>query len=645
MLKKITLAVAIVLILALTLPAFGLSLTDVPADHWAYSAIEELIETGIVEGYPDGEYKGQRTMNRYEMAIMVNRALENIAAEQEELAEGLTMGQAEDTAAIVQSLLEKNLGEGLTYNQASEVADLVEALTVEFEDELKAMGAELDLIAADLSELQSDIDALAVPEDNLEFSLDIATYFEAAAYDDDQQELLLAMAIWADEDVLDIDDINDLDELPSEKRFWQELDFVIDAELGNAAFKLEMDTLTNVFTQEKSAFDYQEEDQLDFKMDRALVTVDYQEVQLRLGDFEDYNIARYFVDEEDLQGVELSTNQLDMDLKFLVAGYGDDSDLDVFAIEGRSETDYGVLTTKINQVRRDADTWNIELIDFYFDTIFVDFVVPAERLTNVSLAIDDYYFNDNLLFGGEYVYNEYKYDGDSRDDYLLNLNADFLLSDQLKLSAVYESVGDEFFAYQHDLEAALAYDLYKIGAKYNLNENTSVMGNYTLVKPDNFWDDWFGDESTPEDKDKYEIVFENEMDGFNNSAKVEVVKNEFFFDSLDERTVTLKTAYDWSERTTLGAKFVNKNISWDGEVDDNGTNREIDLELDYKYLEAFMEKALRDNLSWNITGRYIMGDAEYSDSEGFEFIDGQTYDDIDIDTKSSMIKTGLIISF
>ncbi|ADQ13917.1 S-layer homology domain-containing protein [Halanaerobium hydrogeniformans] len=645
MLKKLTLAVAIVLILALTMPALSLSLTDVPADHWAYSAIEELIESGIVEGYPDGEYKGQRTMNRYEMAIMVNRALDKIAAEQEELAEGLKMGQAEDTAAIVQSLLEKNLGQGLTYEQASEVADLVEALTAEFEEELAVIGADLDLISEDLAALQREVNALDLPEDNLEFSLDIATYFEAAAYDDDELERILAAFIWADEDVLDIDDINDIDELPSKKRFWQELDFVINAEIGDAAFKLEMDTLTNVFTQEKSAFDYQEEDQPDFKMDQALLTFDYREVQLRMGDFEDYNIARYFVDEEDLQGVELSTNQLDMDLKFLVAGYGDDSDFDVFAIEGRSETDYGVLTTKINQVRRDADTWNIELIDFYFDTIFVDFVVPAERLTNVSLAIDDYYFNDNLLFGGEYVYNEYKYGDESQDDYLLNFYADLFASDQLKLSAVYESVGDEFFAYQHDLEAALAYDLYKIGAAYDFNENSSVIGSYTLVKPGSIWDDWFGDDLTAEDKDKYEIVFENDMNGFNNSAKVEVVKNELFFDNFDERTVTLKTAYDWNEKTTLGAKFVNKNISWAGEVNDDGTLREIDLDLDYKYLEAFMEKALRENLSWNITGRYIMGDVEYTDSVGFEFIDGQTYNSFDLDTKSSMIKTGLIISF
>ncbi len=53
---------------------------DVPENHWAYSYIKKLADRGLLEGYPDGEFKGDRTMTRYEFAAMFERALENGAA-------------------------------------------------------------------------------------------------------------------------------------------------------------------------------------------------------------------------------------------------------------------------------------------------------------------------------------------------------------------------------------------------------------------------------------------------------------------------------------------------------------------------------------------------------------------------------------
>ena len=47
-----------------------------PAGHWAYAAVAKLAAAGIVDGYPDGTYKGSRTMTRYEMAQIVAKALE-----------------------------------------------------------------------------------------------------------------------------------------------------------------------------------------------------------------------------------------------------------------------------------------------------------------------------------------------------------------------------------------------------------------------------------------------------------------------------------------------------------------------------------------------------------------------------------------
>ena len=49
--------------------------SDVPADSWAYDAVAKLASDGIVNGYPDGTYKGQNTMTRYEMAQIVAKAM------------------------------------------------------------------------------------------------------------------------------------------------------------------------------------------------------------------------------------------------------------------------------------------------------------------------------------------------------------------------------------------------------------------------------------------------------------------------------------------------------------------------------------------------------------------------------------------
>ncbi|MGM9581079.1 MAG: S-layer homology domain-containing protein [Anaerovibrio sp.] len=51
-------------------------LADVPKDHWSYSAIDMLVQDGIIEGNPDGTFEGGRTMSRYEMASIVARAVE-----------------------------------------------------------------------------------------------------------------------------------------------------------------------------------------------------------------------------------------------------------------------------------------------------------------------------------------------------------------------------------------------------------------------------------------------------------------------------------------------------------------------------------------------------------------------------------------
>lgn len=51
------------------------SFKDIPEGHWAKEAVEVLKGNGVLEGYPDGEFKGDREMTRYEYSQMLEKAL------------------------------------------------------------------------------------------------------------------------------------------------------------------------------------------------------------------------------------------------------------------------------------------------------------------------------------------------------------------------------------------------------------------------------------------------------------------------------------------------------------------------------------------------------------------------------------------
>lgn len=62
-------------ILAIVDPSLTKEFPDVPANHWAYEAVSKLAGNDIVEGYPDGDFHGDRTITRYEMAQVIYKAL------------------------------------------------------------------------------------------------------------------------------------------------------------------------------------------------------------------------------------------------------------------------------------------------------------------------------------------------------------------------------------------------------------------------------------------------------------------------------------------------------------------------------------------------------------------------------------------
>ncbi|ADO78059.1 S-layer homology domain-containing protein [Halanaerobium praevalens] len=643
--KKLTITIALMLVVALAMPAFGASFSDVPASHWSYNAINKLVAAGIVEGYPDGEYKGDKSMTRYEMAVMVSRALDNIVDEMDAMGQGLTTGQAEDVTAIVKSLMEKNTNESLSDAQAEEVADIVDALTFELRAELKVLGADVEALGKDVDELAAKVDAMDVPEDNIEFGAEFKTTFEVANYGDDKEKAN-TVALWADGDALDIaapekgtdkdgKDIyksEDDSDFPAEKRFEQEFDFNINGNLGEAKFNLDVDTITNVFASEDTIFDenypgldddyhYSPEDEDTFLMDSALLEVTYHDYGFRMGDFADYHMEKYLTDEEDMEGLEATYTYNDIDFMATVLGDDDDTTADYYGMTAHKAMTFGNLTGKVYQVRGQGFTKDNS----------VDSTYVALELTDVEVT-------EALTMGGELAFNDWSSDkdidvvkDDSANDIYFMVNGDFAATEALTINGMIETVGSEFYAINDDLAGTdegesvdktlnnVDYDKYMLGAEYIVNEMNTVNGSIELVNPgsDNYTND-------AEDKYEYAVGWENVYGKFTNNVDVTITNNDGFEDDHDITLIELGTEYAWNETTTLGAALVNK--------DEEKTDGDV---INYNYLKATMDKELADNMTWNTELKYITGEVNEKDDGSGNMNDGE----------GNALTTSLTVSF
>ncbi len=114
MMKKI-LAIAAAMALTTGVSYAANPFSDVSQDDWAYAAVSDLSVQGVVEGYPDGTFKGERNMTRYELAQIVARMLakeDQLNAEQKATLNKLAAEFADELSnlGVRVSNLEKKVG-------------------------------------------------------------------------------------------------------------------------------------------------------------------------------------------------------------------------------------------------------------------------------------------------------------------------------------------------------------------------------------------------------------------------------------------------------------------------------------------------------------------------------------------------------
>jgi hypothetical protein len=183
--KGLALIVAIIMVATLIMPAFAASMpfADVPKDHWAYDSVAELAASGLIIGYPDGTFKGERQFTRYEMAMVFARVLGRldtlIAAEvgaevkagvaglsdeiydkvAQALVEEMAKVKAELTATIESELANVELPEAKVIERVVVEKPVEVVQPFELTDEAKAIIAKVaaDAVAENVSKLEPKV--------------------------------------------------------------------------------------------------------------------------------------------------------------------------------------------------------------------------------------------------------------------------------------------------------------------------------------------------------------------------------------------------------------------------------------------------------------------------------------------------------
>jgi hypothetical protein len=159
--KQLAVVFAAILTLALVAPAMAQPFADVPTDHWAYDAIAELAAKGLIEGYPDGSFKGDRAMTRYEMAMVVARLLARIEAIKiPPLPTDLVRTPQLNAANTANQAAIRALDQRLTAKLAT-----VQRLVAEFRAELAALGVRVTAVEEELAAIRARLDNTRVTGD------------------------------------------------------------------------------------------------------------------------------------------------------------------------------------------------------------------------------------------------------------------------------------------------------------------------------------------------------------------------------------------------------------------------------------------------------------------------------------------------
>jgi hypothetical protein len=146
--KKAAIFVLAAILVAVCVPVFAQQFPDVPQDHWAYAAVQDLASKGIIQGYPDGTFGGKRALTRYEFAQAIEKAIPVIA--------GMVKGGEGVPGPAGPQGPQGEPGVGVS----KDVIDNLQKLVGEFNDELSALNVDVQGLKRDLAALSQRVAAV-----------------------------------------------------------------------------------------------------------------------------------------------------------------------------------------------------------------------------------------------------------------------------------------------------------------------------------------------------------------------------------------------------------------------------------------------------------------------------------------------------
>ncbi len=129
--------------------------TDVPTTHWAYEALLKLYQLGIITGYPDGTYKGNQAMSRYEIALIIYKLLIYLQSQIKDTNIKSVENKPYNFDNLINEILQKSR---LTEEEIKIIKDLIN----EFKNELISIEAQYKSLELRIQALEKNQTALYV---------------------------------------------------------------------------------------------------------------------------------------------------------------------------------------------------------------------------------------------------------------------------------------------------------------------------------------------------------------------------------------------------------------------------------------------------------------------------------------------------
>ncbi|MDD3749131.1 MAG: S-layer homology domain-containing protein, partial [Firmicutes bacterium] len=160
--KYLPVVLSVLLVIALAVPAAAGPFADVPQHHWAYEAVKQLAAYGLVIGFPDGEFKGNEPLTRYQMAMVIARLLVSLDAQikaeieaaKTVIPEAPAPVEVEKEVIVEQPVIEKVIEKTIVEKLETEALEALEARIAALEGDVEGHDAE---VAAKLADLEAKI--------------------------------------------------------------------------------------------------------------------------------------------------------------------------------------------------------------------------------------------------------------------------------------------------------------------------------------------------------------------------------------------------------------------------------------------------------------------------------------------------------